>query len=181
VSIQHDLETDEPMVDESRRGICRPQPQYDRGTANIMFAIDELRKIQPNSDYRHLTLVGHSNGGDISMYFAKHHPESDPESRDARQICGFPHHRRQVQDPLVRSRDPVFKADPASFLTTTCAAGITLIKTSYQHNDLSDRGPDTSSSRSRPFSINSSMTTRADRRGDNPLDRARTAVIFAPR
>src|SRR4030081_1082185 len=75
VSTQHDREPDEPMVTKVGEEYAGRQPQYDRGTANIMFAIDELRKIQPNSDYRHLTLVGHSNGGDISMYFAKHHPD----------------------------------------------------------------------------------------------------------
>ncbi|MGC8030550.1 alpha/beta fold hydrolase, partial [Salmonella enterica] len=49
--------------------------QYNRGIANILFTIDELKKLYPNADYRHLTMVGHSNGGDISMYFAKLHPD----------------------------------------------------------------------------------------------------------
>src|ERR1700736_3396672 len=44
VSIQHDLETDEPMVTKVGEEYAGRQPQYDRGTANIMFAIAELRK-----------------------------------------------------------------------------------------------------------------------------------------
>ena len=45
-----------------------------RGVANIHFAVDEMKKVQPNADYDKLTMVGHSMGGDISMYFAKDIP-----------------------------------------------------------------------------------------------------------
>jgi pimeloyl-ACP methyl ester carboxylesterase len=144
VSIQHDLETDEPMVTKVGEEYAGRQPQYDRGTANIMFAIDELRKIQPNSDYRHLTLVGHSNGGDISMYFAKHHPDliTKVVTLDNLRVPFITEGKFKILS--VRSRDPVFKADPGVVPDDDMCqkAGITLIKTSYQHNDLSDRGPD---------------------------------------
>src|ERR1700681_2128175 len=144
VSIQHDLETDEPMVTKVGEEYAGRQPQYDRGTANIMFAIDELRKIQPNSDYRHLTLVGHSNGGDISMYFAKHHPDLIKKvvTLDNLRVPFITEGKFKILS--VRSRDPVFKADPGVVPDDDMCqkAGITLIKNSYQHNDLSDRGPD---------------------------------------
>ena len=48
---------------------------YEKGEANILFVLAQLKKLQPNADYDHLTLVGHSNGGDTAMYFAKQHPE----------------------------------------------------------------------------------------------------------
>jgi len=43
-----------------------------------------------------------------------------------------------------RSKDPVFKADPGVVPDDeVCAkAGITVVKTEFQHTDLSDRGPD---------------------------------------
>jgi hypothetical protein len=43
-----------------------------------------------------------------------------------------------------RSRDPVFKADPGVVPDDAiCAkAGITVVRTQFQHNELSDRGPD---------------------------------------
>jgi hypothetical protein len=43
-----------------------------------------------------------------------------------------------------RSKDPVFKADPGVVPDDeTCAkAGITVVRTEFQHNWLSDRGPD---------------------------------------
>ena len=56
-SIQHDLPTDAPLI--TREGV------YERAEANILFAMNELKKIQPNAEYDHITLIGHSNGGDI--------------------------------------------------------------------------------------------------------------------
>src|ERR1700723_1816819 len=75
ISIQHDLPTDAPMVTRVGELYVGRQPQYLRGVANIKFAVEEMQKVQPNADYDHLTLVGHSTGADISMYFAKLYPE----------------------------------------------------------------------------------------------------------
>ena len=74
-SIQQDLPTDPPLMTKvglpyvGRRGV------YEKGEANILFVIQQLKRLQPNADYGHLTLVGHSNGGDTAMYFAKLHPD----------------------------------------------------------------------------------------------------------
>src|ERR1700686_3457673 len=75
VSIQHDLSTDAPMVTKVGELYVGRQPQYVRGIANIKFAVEQMRNVQPNADYDHLTVVGHSVGADISMYFAKLHPD----------------------------------------------------------------------------------------------------------
>jgi alpha/beta hydrolase fold len=143
VSIQHDLETDEPMVTKAGEEYVGRRPQYNRGIANIMFAVDELRKIQPNSDYRHLTMVGHSNGGDISMYFAKRHPDLIKKvvTLDNLRVPFVTDGKFKILS--FRSRDPVFKADPGVVPDDEMChkAGITLVRTAYQHNDLSDRGP----------------------------------------
>ena len=77
-----------------------------------MFAIENLRKQYPNADYRHLTLIGHSNGGDISMYFAKLHPDL------VKKVVTLDNLRvpfltdGKVKILSFRSKDPVFKADP---------------------------------------------------------------------
>jgi hypothetical protein len=99
ISIQHDLPTDPPMVTKVGELYVGRQPQYLRGVANIRFAVSEMQKVQPNADYEHLTIVGHSAGADISMYFAKLHPEL--VKRDPRQSARALHHRRPVQDPFV--------------------------------------------------------------------------------
>jgi len=144
VSIQHDLETDDAMVTKVGEEYVGRRLQYNRGIANIMFAIDELKKAEPNADYRHLVMVGHSNGGDISMYFARRYPEM------IRKVVTLDN----LRVPFVtdgkfkilsfRSHDPVFKVDPGVIPDDeACAkAGITVVKTEFQHNDLSDRGPD---------------------------------------
>jgi hypothetical protein len=144
VSIQHDLESDGPMVTQAGEEYVGRRPHYNRGIANIMFAIDQLKTYQPNADYRHLTLVGHSNGGDISMYFAKRHPDLVKKvvTLDNLRVPFVTDGNFRILS--FRSRDPVFKADPGVVPDDEMClkAGITVVKTPYQHNDLSDRGPD---------------------------------------
>ncbi len=144
VSIQHDLETDDPMVTKVGEEYVGRRMQYNRGISNINFAIDEIKKQYPNADYRRLTLIGHSNGGDISMYFAKLHPEM------VKKVVTLDNLRvpfvtdGKIKILSFRSKDPVFKADPGVVPDDEiCAkAGIEVVRTEFQHNDLSDRGPD---------------------------------------
>src|SRR5246500_2376588 len=144
VSIQHDLETDDPMVTKVGEEYVGRRMQYNRGIFNIKFAIDELKKVYPNADYRHLTLIGHSNGGDISMYFAKMHPEMVKKvvTLDNLRVPFLTNGKVKIIS--FRSKDPVFKADPGVVPDEdTCAkAGIRVVQTEFQHNWLSDRGPD---------------------------------------
>ncbi|SHL86014.1 hypothetical protein SAMN05444159_7015 [Bradyrhizobium lablabi] len=144
VSIQHDLETDEPMVTKVDEEYVGRRSQYNRGIANIKFAVDELKRLQPNSDYNHLTMVGHSNGGDISMYFAKRYPDMIKKvvTLDNLRVPFMTDGKFKILS--FRSQDPVFKADPGVVPDDeACAkAGITVVKTGYQHTDMSDRGPD---------------------------------------
>jgi dienelactone hydrolase len=144
VSIQHDLDTDDPMVTKAGEEYVGRRMQYNRGVFNIMFAIENLKKQYPDADYHHLTLIGHSNGGDISMYFAKMHPDL------VKKVVTLDNLRvpfltdGKVRILSFRSKDPVFKADPGVVPDDeTCAkAGITVVQTDFQHNWLSDRGPD---------------------------------------
>lgn len=144
ISIQHDLATDDPMVTKVGEEYVGRRMQYNRGAFNIMFAIDEVRKLYPNADYRHLTLIGHSNGGDISMFFAKQHPDL------VKKVVTLDNLRvpfitdGKVKILSFRSKDPQFKADPGVVPDDeTCAkAGIKVVRTEFQHNELSDRGND---------------------------------------
>jgi pimeloyl-ACP methyl ester carboxylesterase len=144
VSVQHDLATDDPMVTKVGEEYVGRRMQYNRGIFNIKFAVEELRKLYPNADYHHLTLIGHSNGGDISMYFAKLHPEMVKKvvTLDNLRVPFLTDGKIKILS--FRSKDPVFKADPGVVPDdNVCAkAGITVVKTEFQHNDLSDRGSD---------------------------------------
>src|SRR5579864_9702384 len=72
-SIQQDIPSDPPLMTKIGQPYVGRTGVYEKGEANILFVIGQLKQRQPNADYQHLTLVGHSNGGDISMYFAKEH------------------------------------------------------------------------------------------------------------
>jgi len=143
-SIQQDLPTDPPLMTKiglpyvGRRGV------YERGEANILFVREQLKASQPNADYYHLTLVGHSNGGDIAMFCAKHHPElvSKVITLDNLRVPFVLSDNLKILS--FRSKDPNFKTDPGVLPTPAQArAGdIDIVKTNAQHTDLSDRDPD---------------------------------------
>ena len=145
ISIQHDLPTDPPMVTKVGELYVGRQPQYLRGVANIRFAVAEMQKVQPNADYDHLTIVGHSAGADISMYFAKLHPELVKRvvTLDNLRVPFITDGRFKILS--FRSKDPVFKTDPGVVPSEEICeqAGITVVRTDFQHNDMRDTGPDT--------------------------------------
>lgn len=74
VSIQHELPNDDLL---SMTGNLRETraPNWERGTQNILFVINALKKTKSDLDFGHLTLIGHSNGGDMTVLFAHKYPE----------------------------------------------------------------------------------------------------------
>jgi hypothetical protein len=144
VSIQHDLPRDAPLVTKVGQPYVGRLPVYERGIANIEFTVAQMKKVQPHADYNHLTMVGHSNGGDIAMFFAKEHPEQVKKvvTLDNLRVPFITDGRFKILS--FRSKDPNFKADPGVVPNDDqCEeAGITVVKTGYQHTDMSDRGPE---------------------------------------
>jgi pimeloyl-ACP methyl ester carboxylesterase len=144
VSIQHDLPTDAPMVTKVGELYVGRQPQYERDIANIRFAIDEMKQVQPNADYDHLTMVGHSMGADVSLYFAKMYPDQIKKvvTLDNLRVPFMTDGRFKILS--FRSSDPVFKPDPGVIPDAEICekAGITVVRTGFQHNDMRDTGPD---------------------------------------
>ena len=148
VSIQHDLPSDPPMVTKVGELYVGRLPQYQRGIANIRFAVDEIKKIQTNADYDRLTIVGHSMGGDISMYFAKQYPDEIKKvvTLDNLRVPFLTEGKFKILS--FRSKDNQFKPDPGVVPDAEeCEkAGITVVDTGYQHNDMRDTGPDAAKS-----------------------------------
>ena len=87
VSIQHDLPTDAPMVTKVGELYVGRLPQIHRGIANIRFAVNEMKNVQPNADYDHLTMVGHSNGRGHFDVLRQDVSGPDREGGHARQSC----------------------------------------------------------------------------------------------
>jgi hypothetical protein len=143
-SIQHDLPTDAPLIIKEGSLYVGRLGVYERAEANILFALKELEKIEPNVEYDHITLVGHSNGGDISMFFAQQHPELVIEvvTLDNLRVPFVTNGRLKILS--FRSKDPNFKTDPGVLPSAKLAkkTGIDIVKTGAQHTDMSDRGPD---------------------------------------
>jgi predicted dienelactone hydrolase len=70
-SVQHELEGDAPMPTVGEPAVVR-RPWWDRGAANLLFVIREMR-ARNIANRRPVLLVGHSNGGDSSMLLAAQH------------------------------------------------------------------------------------------------------------
>jgi hypothetical protein len=142
-SIQQDLPSDPPLMTRvgmpyvGRRGV------YMRCEANILFVLGEMQKRQPHAEYDHLTLVGHSNGGDVSMYVAKQHPElvSKVITLDNLRVPFVLSDKLKILS--FRSKDPHFKTDPGVLppLSRAQREGIDIVNTGALHTELSDRGP----------------------------------------
>ena len=142
-SIQQDLPSDPPLITKvglpyvGRRGV------YEKDEANILFVLGQLKALQPNADYGHLTLVGHSNGGDVAMYCAKQHPElvSKVITLDNLRVPFVLSDKLKILS--FRSKDPNFKADPGVLPTPEQARadGVDIVNTQFRHTDMSDRGP----------------------------------------
>jgi len=119
-------------------------PQIQRGIANIRFAVEEMKKVEPNANYDHLTMVGHSMGGDISMYFCKMYPDQIKKvvTLDNLRVPFMTDGKFKILS--FRSKDPVFKPDPGVIPDEEVRekAGITVVNTGFQHNDMRDTGPD---------------------------------------
>jgi predicted peptidase len=73
VSIQHELSTDSLLPLNGNPQIVR-RPFWERGADNILFVINELKRTNPELDFKHITLIGHSNGGDMTALFPQKYP-----------------------------------------------------------------------------------------------------------
>jgi hypothetical protein len=143
-SIQQDLPTDPPLMTKVGLPYVGRTGVYEKGEANILFVLEQLKKLQPNADYQHLTMVGHSNGGDTAMYFAKQHPElvSKIVTLDNLRVPFVMSGKMKILS--FRSKDPDFQTDPGVLPSPQQAKadGVDIIHTQFQHTWMSDRGPD---------------------------------------
>src|ERR1700744_2893191 len=142
-SIQQDLPTDPPLMTIPGKPYVGRQGLYQKGEANILFVLGDLKSRYPNADYNHLTMVGHSNGGDTAMYFAMEHPDMVTKvvTLDNLRVPFVQNAKMKILS--FRSDDPNFKTDPGVLPSAKQAVkdGIDIIKTPFQHTDMRARGP----------------------------------------
>lgn len=135
LSIQHDMAGD-PVLSKSDNIFERRKPLWDRGAQNIKFVLDKVKLTMPYADLNQVTLIGHSNGGDISMLFVDLYPAlvSKVISLDS---LRYPFPRNGV--PILSFRANDTKADQG-ILPESGAVLIDLKEA--KHIDMCDRGPD---------------------------------------
>lgn len=74
LSIQHELLGDPLIPKEGNMQVVR-MPFWIRGEENILFVLNDFKRKYPDLKISSVDLIGHSNGGDMSILTAKDHPE----------------------------------------------------------------------------------------------------------
>jgi pimeloyl-ACP methyl ester carboxylesterase len=143
-SIQQDNPGDPPLVTKVGLPYVGRLGVYEKGEANILFVLQQLKRRRPNADYDHLTLVGHSNGGDTAMYFAKQHPDLVAKVVTLDNLRVPFVLSKNLKILSFRSKDPQFVTDPGVLPSPEQAKadGVDIVPTQFQHTWMSDRGPD---------------------------------------
>lgn len=95
ISIQHELPDDELLPLTGDPLIVR-RPFWERGADNMLFVLEWMKIHYPLLDFKHLTLIGHSNGGDMTALFPQKYPDV------AENIITLDHRRM----PLPRDEKP---------------------------------------------------------------------------
>jgi pimeloyl-ACP methyl ester carboxylesterase len=142
VSIQHELPTDSLIPSQGVPQIVR-RPFWERGADNILFVIESLKKSRPELDFNNITLIGHSNGADMTALFPKKYPGI------VRKIITLDNKRMalpRTSSPKVYSLRSSDQTADAGVLPTDEEQkqfGITIIKlAATKHNDMIDFGTD---------------------------------------
>ncbi|MDF3027410.1 MAG: rane-associated esterase [Fluviicola sp.] len=140
LSIQHELPGDSLIPTMGIIQIVR-MPFWKRGEENILFVLNHFKRTNPDLIIRSVDLIGHSNGGDMSVLTAKNHPEF------IRKVITLDNLRMPIpnvskpQFSSLRSVDK--KADtlviPPEEVCITCGIRIIQLKQTT-HNQMNDEG-----------------------------------------
>lgn len=140
VAVQHDLSSDPPLVGKGDLVVVRT-PAWQRGAANLRFVKSELVRALPDYDWSNVTLLGHSNGGDISSLLLRTSPEF------AGRLITLDHRRvalpRDASLAVLSIRGSDFEADDGVLPSQTENAGQSICVVEIpdsRHNDMFDGG-----------------------------------------
>ncbi|MFK7032148.1 alpha/beta fold hydrolase [Flavobacterium oreochromis] len=140
LSIQHELPGDEALAMEGIFYETR-MPNWERGVQNIKFVIEECEKIFPTLNWKDITVIGHSNGGDMAMLFAAKYPDyiKNAISLDNRRMP-LP---RVARPRILSLRGSDLPADPgvlpSNELQEELKMRIINLK-NIRHSDMDDKG-----------------------------------------
>ncbi|MCE9678738.1 alpha/beta hydrolase [Shewanella sp. AS1] len=141
IAIGHELPQDPPLAVSGDLFVNRSE-NWQRGAQTLAFVQQNLSSTYPNFDFNHLLLVGHSNGGDISVWLAA-------EGVDyVKQIITLDNRRvplpRDSQIKVLSIRAGDFPADNGVLPTQKEREDFPICVVTLndaRHNDMSDLGP----------------------------------------
>ncbi len=142
VAVQHELPGDPPLAVRGDLYQARSE-NWQRGASSLELVRGELQQQMPNYKFTAITLVGHSNGGDISAWYINH------AQAPAQQLITLDHRRvplprlKTVSVLSIRGSD--FSADEGVLYTAeelTQLNGCIIQLADAKHNDMTDFGPD---------------------------------------
>jgi predicted esterase len=141
VSVQHELPGDPPLAMEGDIAKLRT-PVWQRGAETILFVRESLKSRFDMYDWRHPIVMGHSNGGDISIYLANSLPQElgAVVTLDHRRV---PIPRRALPRVLtLRSSDVPADEGVLPTVTEQQSLNIEVVQLAdARHEDMSDKGP----------------------------------------
>lgn len=139
VSVQHELPGDAPLAMKGDLRRLR-QSNWERGVENLRAVVRVLHELEPRWSLARVDLIGHSNGGDISMLFATNYPS---EVRTAISLDNRRMPLPRTSEPHIASlRANDAAADPGVLPDAAEQAryGIDVINMQYfKHVDFNDR------------------------------------------
>jgi len=138
-SIQHELSTDSLMPLKGNPQVVR-RPFWERGSDNILFVIKELKKLNSDLNFKHITLIGHSNGADMVALFPQKYPNVVEKiiTLDNRRMA-LPRTKRNPKVFSLRSSDQTADEGVLPTINEQKKLGITIIKLPNTiHNDMDD-------------------------------------------
>jgi len=139
-SIQHELSTDSLMPLIGIPQIVR-RPFWERGVDNILFVIKEMKKSNPELNFKLITLIGHSNGADMVALFPQKYPNVVEKiiTLDNRRMA-LPRTKRNPKVFSLRSSDQSADEGVLPTIDEQKKLGITIIKLPNTiHNHMDDQ------------------------------------------
>lgn len=140
LSIQHELAGDSLIPQTGIIQVVR-MPFWKRGEANILFVLNHFRESNPQLKIQSVDLIGHSNGGDMSVLTARDHPElirkviTLDNLRMPFPLCSSP------QFASLRSTDKTADEGVLPTVLSCDSLGIQIIQLkNITHNQMNDEG-----------------------------------------
>lgn len=76
VSVQHEVPTDDSLALDGPNLKELRMPNWEKGVKNISYVIKSIQSEFDFVDTTGITLIGHSNGGDMSLLYAEKYPQN---------------------------------------------------------------------------------------------------------